>query len=266
MIIIRFKKAIVLSVSAMLIAAMLLSGCSAVPVSKAETSGTNAAAVVTAGSSETIDPDGNKIIINKMTVNATGTVKVMPDVAYVDFGVTTQNKDVKKAQSANKDLMNALFTAFQNGGLTKDDIRTINYGVNPLYDYSTGKNVLNAYQVVNTVEVTVKDIDKVGDYVDIAASAGANTDYSIKFDLLDRNASYNQALAKAMQTAKAKADALASAGGYTIAGVLEVSEGSNNYAPQYLNAAKAEADKAPTPITAGQLEITATVTAEYQIK
>lgn len=270
------KKAMVFSVSVMIIAAMLLSGCSTVPAANAAasgaqaaagSSGTQAAPLIPAASAVTVDPEGNRIIVNKMTVSAAGTIKVMPDVAYVDLGVTTQNKDVKKAQSDNKGLMNALYTALENGGLTKDDIKTTNYGINPLYDYSTGKNVLTAYQVVNTVEITVKDLDKIGDYIDLAAAAGANTDYSITFDLLDRNASYNQALTKAMEAAKGKADALASAGGYTIAGVLEVSEGTYNYVPQYLSGAKNDAAGiAATPITAGQLDITANITVEYQIK
>ena len=190
----------------------------------------------------------------------------MPDVAYVTVGVTTQNKKTKDAQSNNKETMNALYAALKAAGLTEDDLRTVSYSVYPMYDYSNGSKI-TGYEVTNMIELTIKDIDSIGDYIDIAAATGANTNYSINFDLLDESGVYNEALADAMSKAKSKADTLASAGGYEIINTLEITEGQNSYPTSYAEYSRAADDeKASTTISAGQMEITASITVVYQIK
>lgn len=281
------NKAVLFAVSMMLAAMLALAGCGAAPAVNAPVAANSAApaanenaaaespaptATMTQESNppavKVIDIEGNEIIANKMTVSATGTKKVMPDVAYVTVGATTQNKSMSKAQSQNRDIMNALTAAIKTAGLTDDDIETISYSVYPMYDYTNGTGTITGYEVSNMIRLTVKDIDKVGDYIDVAAANGANTNYSINFDLEDSTQYYNEALANAMTKAKGKADAIAEAGGYELKGTLEITESQAYYAPEYREydaAAKPMADEASTPVSAGQLEITATVTVVYQI-
>jgi uncharacterized protein YggE len=205
---------------------------------------------------------------NTVSVNATGTIKVMPDIAYVTAGVVTQDADAAKAQSDNSAAMNTLFDALKTAGLTEDDIDTTGYSVNPMYNYddSTGISEIYAYQVTNTVRIAVRDLARVGEIIDIAGQSGANTNYSIEFTLEDKDAHYNEALTKAMEEAKGKADTLAAAGAFTIKGVLTVSESSYSYSPVYDYAAAApEAYDRETPVSAGELEVSATVTVVYEI-
>jgi uncharacterized protein YggE len=259
-----------ISISAMavvLTALLALAGCSAIPAANApdaQNSRTAAATPVT----KTIDIEGNEILANKMTVSATGSKKVMPDVAYVTVGATTQNKSMSKAQSQNRDIMNALSLALKAAGLTEEEIRTVDYSVYPMYDYSGGSGRITGYEVRNMIELTIKDIGKIGDYIDVAAQSGANTNYSISFDLLDSTGCYNEALADAMAKAKGKADAISLSGGYEITGTLEITESQSYYAPQYREYDDAKAalpEEAVTPVTAGLLEITANVTVVYRI-
>lgn len=255
----------ILSAAVVIVSALVLAGCSAEAASN--TGAQNAPATVLSAGDRLVDLSGKEILANKMTVSAAGTKKAMPDVAYVTVAVTTQNKAMKKAQSENREKMNALYAALKEAGLTEQDIRTASYSANPLYDYTNGSGVITGYQVTNMVELTIKDIDKVGDYIDIAAAKGANTNYSINFGLLDNSAFYNEALAEAVKKAKAKADAIAAAGGYKITGTLEISESQGYYTPPYKYSDMAESVAgAATPITAGLLEITANVTIVYQIQ
>lgn len=237
-----------------LILAFLLTGCSVNP-------GSGSGSVVVADNLHTK---------NTITVNATGNIKVMPDVAYVTVGVKTQDADMKKAQEANKQLMNDLFDALKKAGLTEDDMRTTNYSAYPMYDYTEGKDAITGYEVTNMVQLTIKDIDKVGEYIDIAADSGANTAYPINFALLDETQYYNDALADALAKAKGKADAIATSGEYKILGTLQVTEGGMGYVP-YRNEYLAMDDAADmggstTPITAGELEVTANITVVYEIE
>lgn len=239
--------------AAILLLAAILGGCSVNP-----------------GGTQQIDVHmvDDTVAYNTVSVSATGTIEVMPDIAYVTAGVVTQDADATKAQSDNSEKMNALFDALKAAGLTEDDIDTTGYSVYPMYNYdnNTGKSQIYGYEVRNTVRITVQDLTRVGEIIDLAGKSGANTDFSIQFTLEDKDAHYNDALTKAMEEAKAKADTLATAGGFTIVSVLSVSEGSYSYYPVYEYAAAAEADNGSrTPVSAGELDVSATITVVYRI-
>lgn len=223
---------------------------------------------------EAANQDSERIVVelgenvqaqNKLTVQGNGSIKVMPDVAYVTVGVTTNNKEAEEAHNENKQIMNAVFNALKEAGLTDDDIRTTNYSTYPMYDYEANK--VTAYEVRNMVELTIKDIDKVGKYMDLAAENGANTAHSVKFSVLDESGPYNEALKLAMETARTKADAIVLASNNKIVSTLSISENSYGYAAydRYEMNEAADYGKAATPITAGELEITANVTVVYEI-
>lgn len=240
---------------AVLLLAAALTGCSVNP-------GTAEAQPVTVNLNDDDTP------INSVTVSATGTIKAMPDIAYVTAGVVTQDKKSAKAQSDNSEAMNALMDALKAAGLTEDDIDTTGYSVYPIYDYSAGGNgKITAYEVTNTVRIAVRDLTRVGEVIDIAAESGANTNYSIEFTLEDADAFYNDALEKAMEEAKGKADTLAAAGGFAIGDVIQVSEGSTSYSPvyEYAKAADDAGVARETPVSAGELDVSATVTVVYSI-
>lgn len=276
------SKTIMLVISVLLAVSLVLAGCGAAPTinpatgspeatpspTPAETAPEAQQSAATAPVTRLVDIEGNEILANKMTVSATGVKKVMPDVAYVTLGATTQNKSMSKAQSRNREIMNALMEALKTAGLKDGDIETVSYSVYPTYDYSSGTGKISGYEVTNMIRLTIKDIDKVGDYIDVAAANGANENYSINFDLEDAAPYYNEALADAMTKAKGKADAIAQAGGYKITGTLEIMESQARYSPDYREypAAESVADEAaPTPVSAGLLEITANVTVIYRI-
>jgi uncharacterized protein YggE len=201
---------------------------------------------------------------NTLTVTGTGTVKIMPDVAYVTIGVTTNDADAAKAQQQNKDAMNAIFDALKKEGLTDDDMRTTSYTTYPRYNYDT--NEVTSYEVSNMVELTIADIDNVGKYIDIASENGANTAYPVAFSLLNQSGPYNQALELAMTSASGKAQAIISASGNEIVATLSIQENSYGYAVYARDEMAAmDTDAASTPISAGELEIAATVTVVYEI-
>ena len=252
------KGMMILAIVMILTTVLAFSGCSA---ASGTSTGTSSDGHVV------IDLGENMAVKNKITVSAQGSIKVAPDVAFVTVGVVTQDQDIQKAQSDNKDLMNSLYTAMKDAGLSEDDMQTTNYSIYPIYDYnSNGK--ISAYEVNNLVELTIRDIDNVGNYIDIAAQAGANTSYAIVFDLQDESEYYNEALTDALAAAKGKADAIAKAGDYQIIGTIEVSENSTSNDPyrDYAMAETAAADGgSSTPISAGKMEVTASVTIVYEI-
>ena len=257
----RYSRALCAAVAIALVLAF--AGCAAVPALSEEQPSTSAA-----GEKIVIQlADDMQKTVNKLSVTANGTVKVAPDVAYTTIGVVTQKKKMQDAQSGNKEMMNAVIAALKSSGLTDEDIRTINYSVYPVYDYSDGVSKIKIFEVTNTVELTMRDIDKVGEYLDVAAGAGANTSYSVRFDILDREPFYNQALTAAMESARAKADTMAAAGGCVIVKPVEVTEGyTYNTVYREYEMAAAEMDDSVTYVSAGELDITASVSVVFEIE
>lgn len=239
-------------VLAILALAVMLAGCSVNPG---------------AGGAQQITVDMEDESDNTVSVSATGTIEVMPDIAYVTAGVVTQNEDAAQAQSENSETMNALMDALKGAGLTEDEIDTTGYSVYPVYDYSEdGNGSIYAYEVTNTVRIAVRDLTRVGEVLTIAAQSGANTGYSVTFTLEDEDAYYNDALTQAMEEAKTKAETMAAAGGFAVGSVLTVTEGGYSYSPVYAYAAdEAAVFEREIPVSSGKLEVSATVTVVYQI-
>ena len=234
-----------------------------------------AAAPVVSGEQQQADAENKQIVVKlekdddesaeKITVSANGTVKVTPDVAYTTVGVVTQKKKMQDAQASNKELMNAVVASLKEAGLTDEDIRTTNYSVSPVYDYSGDTSRIASFEVYNTVELTIRDIDGVGEILDAAAVAGANTSYSITFDILDKEPYYNQALTAAMESARTKAGALAEAGGFTVGKVSEVTEGYTYNAVYREYPAADEMAESGTYVSAGDMDVTASITVVFEI-
>ncbi len=205
--------------------------------------------------------------IPSITASGKGEVMVTPDTAYINVGVTTQNADAKMASDLNSAKMNALFDAVKAVGIADEDIKTVNYSINPMYDYSNSKPTITGYTASNIVRITVRDIQSVSSVIDAAVAAGSNDIQNISFDLLDKSQAYADALTAAVNDAKSKVDVMAAAVGITQTSPLTIVESSTTSYPIYNSAPKLMADMAEaTPISQGQMSITANVTVEYKIQ
>ena len=71
-----------------------------------------------------------------VTVNGEGKIVVTPDLAYIDLGVQTKNKDAAVAQQENAKLMTAVVNAIKAAGVKAEDIKTTGYNLYQTSDYS----------------------------------------------------------------------------------------------------------------------------------
>lgn len=213
---------------------------------------------------------------NILTVNGSGKVSIKPDVAYIQLGVRTLNQDAKKAQEENKTIMNKVLPKLKSLGIEEKDIQTSSYNIHPRYNYQNNKETLEGYEVENMLRVTVRKIDKVGDILDAVAKEGVNRTYGISFGILDMDAAYKQALQKAIDDAKGKADVMAKQASVTLKKPVAIYEGSapqsiyqyqRDFGVSYDMAEKANlAAAAGVPIASGELEVQANVTIVYQMQ
>lgn len=206
------------------------------------------------------EPKSAKTIV----VSGSGSVFSKPDLAYVTIAVQTQSKDAQSAQQDNARKMTSTIDTLESNGISENDIRTVGYRLDPLMDYESKPPVIVGYLSVNTVQVTIRDLNNVGKIIDVAVSAGTNVVQNIQFAISKDRLSglRNEAIAAAIQDARKKAEATSKSLGVELIGPTEVSI-TPGYEPGPI---LYKAENVQTPITPGELEISATVQVSYLFK
>jgi len=202
--------------------------------------------------------------VHTITVSGTGSITLVPDTGHVSVGVTISKPTVKAARQAAAEAMTSIIASIKALGVDEKDIKTTGINLNPQYNNNQPPKVVG-YSISEQVEITVRDIDKTGDVVDAAAANGATDVNGIWFDVADPAKSMNEARAAAVEAAKASAQAMASAAGVNLGGVISMSETQTNYPMPYAMAGAARAADAATPVQTGTQDIQALVTVVFEI-
>ncbi|TCK98204.1 hypothetical protein EDC19_0622 [Natranaerovirga hydrolytica] len=224
----------------------------------------------TAVMNQSVTASENPTTVNTLNVNGKGTITVEPDMAYISVGVRTEDKDAEVAQKQNSQTMNKVIDAIKELGINEEDIQTSNFNLRPQYvtnrDDASITDV-EKYVVTHYLEVTVRDIDTVGNVLDTAISSGANLSNSIRFTISDSEEAYHKALVLALTNAQGKADALANALDVSIGAPINVTEQSSYNAPVTYGDAniRFSFDSAESmPVETGELEVTANISVVYE--
>jgi uncharacterized protein YggE len=207
-----------------------------------------------------------------ITASGTGSVIGTPDRAQISLAVETENPDVKIAQADNAAIMTKVMDSLKAAGIPKDALKTTGYNIYPVYDDSKlplGQKI-RAYRVTNTLTVTLHDVSRTGEVIDIGVANGINQANSIQFLLSDEQAQVlrTEALKEATERAAADAQTVAKTLGVNITGV-KTADVSQGYTPvlfqNYAKSDMASGGNMPTPIQPGDITVTATVTVSYLI-
>ena len=206
-----------------------------------------------------------------IVVNGLGSVKVKPDIATIYIGVHTERPSAAEAVATNNDSTTNLMEALKASGVAEEDMQTTNFSIWQSTQYGTDGQPFGTYYVVdNTVYLTVRNLDSLGDVLDSAVQAGANNINSIQFDVSDKSTALSEARKSAVKAAYEQAAELAEAAGVGLGEInkIEYSDGTYNYnyMARGMGGGGGEMASATVPITTGQMEITATVVITYTIK
>ena len=204
-----------------------------------------------------------------LNVSGLGVVYLRPDIVYINIGVNTQRENAAEAVEVNKGQTNAVIAAIKESGVEEKDIRTTNFSIwsNPQYD-PAGQITGTTYSVDNTVNVTVRDLENLGDLLDAAVNAGANNIYSIQFDVEDKAEATKEARTKAVEDAKLEAQELAETAGVSLVDIQTINYYESNPTSYFegKGGGGGAAMESAVPIQPGQLAISVTVNVTYTIK
>lgn len=225
-----------------------------------------------------------------ITVTGEGESYATPDVATISFSITQEAKTAAEARKTVDDKMKKIHDFLNKSGVKNEDIKA-GYNLYPKYEWQEkrieciaypcvqppGKQVLVGYEVSESVDVKIHDIDKnadlAGTIVGGLADNGATNISGPNFMLEDEDSAKSVAREEAIAKAKAKAEKLAADLGVSLVRISSFSEGGNYPIYGYGGGVMTKAmssDSAIAPeaanIPAGQNKYTSSVTIVYEIK
>lgn len=205
---------------------------------------------------------------NSITISGEGKVQAKPDIAMVSLSVLSEATTVAAAQKDNTEKMNKIIKAMKDTGIDEKDLKTTNYSINPKYQYISGKSIIIGYEVNQTLEVKIRNLDKISSVLSSGAELGANQIGGLTFTFDDSEGLKAEARKKAIENARQKAKILADDLDVDLVRIISFSESTNEPPiPFYAERAFGIGGGGETPsIEAGQNEIAASVAITYEIQ
>ncbi len=217
-------------------------------------------------------PAANEQTVRKVNVSGTGTVELSPDIARVNIGVRSQSPDVAQALEENTSNAEAIIQRLQDMGVAQNDIQTRNFNVYPQQNGQPGPEgeveETQTFVVENTVSVTVRDLDSLGEVLSAVVQEGANTIHGVTFDVEDRESAMEEARGKAIEDAKEQAQAIAETAGFELGPINSIRINEEGGPGPFPRAEEMEAamGAGEVPISGGELTIRVTVDLTYEIE
>ena len=212
---------------------------------------------------------------DRFSVTGSGVVYAKADVANISVGLKTEAKSTAaEATSENIKTMNEIVKELKNLGVEEKDIKTTNYRLSPVYNWTQNRGQeLKGYEVNQTVTIKVRNLDKIGEIIAKTTEKGANQIGNVNFTIDDEYELKAQARELAITKAKEKAKEIAKQSGMRLGVVKSFYE--NEYQPIYLDYIKSsemgvlgyggESIESPS-IEAGQNEVRVEITLIYEVK
>jgi uncharacterized protein YggE len=205
-----------------------------------------------------------------ITVNAEGTVKVVPDAVRINATVSVISSTSKTALSEVATTATALRAALKGAGIATKEIASQTVTVYPEYNYTNDKgSILVGYRGSQSFTIVVRNAANAGTVVDaIVAASGDNLQVNgVTPFVLDASEATESARAVAVKNARTKANSYAKLLGVRLGKITYLVEnGSPSIsAPTYDMPMLAKSEAAATVVDLGQQDVIVTVTVRWAL-
>lgn len=209
-----------------------------------------------------------------ITVAATGTMAIKPDMAIIVLAVQRQAKTARQALDQNNAAMAAVIREMKLSGIDDKDLQTSNFNIQPRFFYpkqnASGERKparIVGYIVTNQLTVRIRNLDKLGAILDKSVDLGINSGGNIRFTNQDPKMVISQARQKAMANAIEKAETLAAAANVKLGKIMRISEQPRQISPrpiQEMALSRASVSSA-VPIATGENTYKVIIEASWEI-
>jgi uncharacterized protein len=176
---------------------------------------------VTLSDARASEPFGRNVV----HVTGEHTVKAVPDVAFVDFTVFGESRELEEAKSKADGLLRAVKAVLKELLIEDADVRTTGLRVQPTFQYhENGRRTLTSYEAAYDVHVRVHQLEQMGSLIQKLVQAGVDRIHHVGYALENDESITHEALMKAMHDARSKAALLAQAGGRVLGNPTNIQE------------------------------------------
>ncbi|MFK7869943.1 MAG: SIMPL domain-containing protein [Roseobacter sp.] len=201
-----------------------------------------------------------------ITTTGEGRVSVQPDMARVSLGVASRDEQASVALANTSEAVADVMDLLERAGVSEQDIRTTNVSLFPLRASrprdGTTEPEITGFEATNILQVTVLDLESLGEILDRVVQSGANTLNGLSFSVQDPAPHLAQARIAAVQDARARADQLATAAGVSLGNIRSIGEPSGRASPMMEMAAARVSD---VPVAPGTITLSGRVTITFEI-
>jgi uncharacterized protein YggE len=197
-----------------------------------------------------------------ITVTGEGEVAIVPDLAILSGGVTTNGKTAREASEANARMMTAVMAALKAAGIAEQDVQTSRLSLHPVRDSKTNELRVVGFQATNQVAVKIRDVAKIADVIDRLIGAGANDISGLQFVVSSPSKPLDQAREAAIADARRKAETYARAANVKLGAAVSITEEGSTPPPGPLPMRMA---KESTPISPGEQIQKISVSVSYEL-
>ena len=201
-------------------------------------------------------------------IHVTGVARMTlaPDIAVLELSVRVVSVVLSDARKEAAREMDAMRRALSRNDVTDSDVATTDYSISVVREEAGGVWKRVGYRVSNFIQVTVRDIDAVGDIIDAVATGDNTRVHGIRFAIEHPEEYADTLRAEAGKDAHNRAGQIAESMGERLGGLIsatEVSGGGRRRASRTMMSV--EMDAPSTPVSAGDMEVRAEVQAMFAI-
>ncbi|MBF16318.1 MAG: hypothetical protein CL740_04830 [Chloroflexi bacterium] len=222
----------------------------------------------------------NSLLPHGINVQANSSISVPADLASFNIKVKSREKTVTEARENTARYANRVVDAIKKLNISEDDIQTTSFNIYPETrwiekkdDFGTySESTIIAYSVENSINVLVRNLDDLGKVIDEATIAGENQIQinSINFSISNINSYEKKLRENAAINAKNKAQTYVESLGLKLGNLNYLNEISSpiatpSYAPRMEIAMSADSQYTPSTFIPGDIEISISIQANFEI-
>jgi len=202
-----------------------------------------------------------------ITVSGEARLEEASQIATFTAGVTAINDDKATAVSEVNQAISEIISAVKAFGIAEEDIQTRSLSVHQIQESfiedETRRVGLGQWRANNTIEVTLRDVDKASALADLLSESGATSVHGPNFSLDDTQDSEVALLEEAINNAREKAEKIAKSSGRKLGKIVTVSEGVQQASGIFRGL---EMGSGGTPIEPGTETVYKTVTVTFELR
>ena len=161
-----------------------------------------------------------------ISVEGLGEATAVPDIAKITYSIETKGATTQESQEKNATVGNVIIARLATEGTEKKDVKTTYFNTYQDYSYDEfGNSVLNEEWITTqSVEVTIRDIEKASSTLTLLGGLGATGIYGPTFEVENNEDAKDEARLLAIKDVKEKAQLIATEFGLKLKEVSSYSE------------------------------------------